>query len=277
MELGIEHLRGAVAKLREFWDKDYAIAFITGSGLGEILDMDHVHFEIPYSQIPFFPVSTVEGHLGKLIGGDLLGKVILLFKGRFHLYEGYSPSHIAFPIWVSKLLGAKYLFITSASGGLNLEFRPGDLMLIKDHINLTGKNPLTGPNIEELGPRFPDMTAAYDPSLQSLAREVANAIGLPLKEGVYVAVHGPSLETPAETRFLRSIGADAVGMSTVPEVITAVHCGMKVLAIALICNINDPDHMKKIDFEEVLRVAEMSTPHLRRFWKELIGRLDPNA
>ncbi|MFN3534934.1 MAG: purine-nucleoside phosphorylase, partial [Desulfatiglandales bacterium] len=177
MELGIGHLRGAVAKLREFSDKDYAIAFITGSGLGEILDMDHVHFEIPYSQIPFFPVSTVEGHLGKLFGGNLLGKDILLFKGRFHLYEGHKPSHIAFPIWVSKLLGAKYLFITSASGGLNLEFRPGDLMLIKDHINLTGKNPLTGPNIEELGTRFPDMTAAYDPSLQSLAREVANAIG----------------------------------------------------------------------------------------------------
>lgn len=275
--MGMHSISEALAKIREVSSKRFEIAFITGSGLGEILELDHVYFELSYQEIPHFPHSTVEGHKGLLVGGGIRNREILLFKGRFHLYEGYEPSQIALPIRVSRLMGARYLFVTSASGGLNPKLRPGDLMLIKDHINLTGKNPLTGPNLDEIGPRFPDMTKAYDKGLRRLAKEVSELIQVPLREGVYVAVHGPSLETPAETRFLRTIGADAVGMSTVPEVITAVHCGMKTLALALICNVNDPDDMKEILFEEVLRVAQEAGPRLKRFWNALIERLNPNG
>lgn len=268
-----EEIQKAYFKLREFSAYNYEIAFITGSGLGDILEMEQVHFQVPYSEIPHFPVSTVGGHQGELLGGSFGSKNILLFKGRFHLYEGYAPFQIALPIRAARLMGCRYLFVTSASGGLNLDYTPGDLMLITDHINMTGKNPLIGPNLEEFGPRFPDMTKTYDISLRGLAKEVADELGIQLKEGVYVAVHGPSLETPAETRFLRMIGADAVGMSTVPEVIAAIHCGMKVLAVALICNVNDPRDMKEIQFEEVLKVAQEATPKLRRFWAKIIGRL----
>lgn len=272
----IAKIHRAVEKLREFSNVVYDIAFITGSGFGNLLTFEQNHFDVPYGDIPYFPVSTVEGHQGRLLGGSLFGKNVVLFQGRFHLYEGYSPQELALPIRVVRSMGVKYLFITSASGGLDISFKPGDIMLIRDHINLTGKNPLVGENLDEFGPRFPDMTDAYPNNLRNIAKEVGNILGIELKEGVYVAVHGPSLETPSETRFLRLIGADAVGMSTVPEVISAVHCGMKVLAMAVICNVNDYTNMKSISFEEVLEVSNMVTPVLKRLWTEIIRRLKIN-
>jgi len=264
-------------QLRKLSNVVYDIAFVTGSGLGNLLTFQENHFDVPYDDIPYFPVSTVEGHQGRLLGGSLFGKNVLLFQGRFHLYEGYSPQDLALPIRVARLMGAKYLFITSASGGLDTGFKPGDIMLIRDHINLTGKNPLVGENLEQFGPRFPDMTEAYPNNLRSIVKEVAKDFEIELKEGVYVAVHGPSLETPAETRFLRLIGADAVGMSTVPEVISAVHCRMKVIAMAVICNVNDYTNMKPISFEEVLKVSQMVTPILSKLWTEIIRRLRING
>jgi len=270
-------IKKSFQKLRKLSNVVYDIAFVTGSGLGNLLTFQENHFDVPYDDIPYFPVSTVEGHQGRLLGGSLFGKNVLLFQGRFHLYEGYSPQDLALPIRVARLMGAKYLFITSASGGLDTGFKPGDIMLIRDHINLTGKNPLVGENLEEFGPRFPDMTEAYPNNLRSIVKEVAKDFEIELKEGVYVAVHGPSLETPAETRFLRLIGADAVGMSTVPEVISAVHCRMKVIAMAVICNVNDYTNMKPISFEEVLKVSQMVAPILSKLWTEIIRRLRING
>ena len=270
-------IKKSFQKLRKLSNVVYDIAFVTGSGLGNLLTFQENHFDVPYDDIPYFPVSTVEGHQGRLLGGSLFGKNVLLFQGRFHLYEGYSPQDLALPIRVARLMGAKYLFITSASGGLDTGFKPGDIMLIRDHINLTGKNPLVGENLEQFGPRFPDMTEAYPNNLRSIVKEVAKDFEIELKEGVYVAVHGPSLETPAETRFLRLIGADAVGMSTVPEVISAVHCRMKVIAMAVICNVNDYTNMKPISFEEVLKVSQMVTPILSKLWTEIIRRLRING
>jgi len=270
-------IKKSFQKLRKLSNVVYDIAFVTGSGLGNLLTFQENHFDVPYDDIPYFPVSTVEGHQGRLLGGSLFGKNVLLFQGRFHLYEGYSPQDLALPIRVARLMGAKYLFITSASGGLDTGFKPGDIMLIRDHINLTGKNPLVGENLEEFGPRFPNMTEAYPNNLRSIVKEVAKDFEIELKEGVYVAVHGPSLETPAETRFLRLIGADAVGMSTVPEVISAVHCRMKVIAMAVICNVNDYTNMKPISFEEVLKVSQMVAPILSKLWTEIIRRLRING
>jgi purine-nucleoside phosphorylase len=270
-------IKKSFQQLRKLSNVVYDIAFVTGSGLGNLLTFQENHFDVPYDDIPYFPVSTVEGHQGRLLGGSLFGKNVLLFQGRFHLYEGYSPQDLALPIRVARLMGAKYLFITSASGGLDTGFKPGDIMLIRDHINLTGKNPLVGENLEEFGPRFPDMTEAYPNNLRSIVKEVAKDFEIELKEGVYVAVHGPSLETPAETRFLRLIGADAVGMSTVPEVISAVHCRMKVIAMAVICNVNDYTNMKPISFEEVLKVSQMVAPILSKLWTEIIRRLRING
>ncbi len=250
------HIRSRLMGLRP------TIALIAGTGLGAVSEKAKLSGRIPYSRIPGFPVSTTEGHKGMLAFGSIGTKDVLIMEGRFHLYEGYSAREIAIPIRVMAVLGVKHLIICSAAGGLNPRFCVGDLMLVVDHINLMGTNPLMGPNMDELGPRFPDMTQVYDTRLLAIAREQALRQGMALREGVYVGVLGPSLETPAETRFLRMIGADAVGMSTVPEVITAVHCGIKVMVIAVITNVNLPDCMGKTDIKDVIRAAEQASSRL---------------
>jgi purine-nucleoside phosphorylase len=203
----------------------------------------------------------------------LSDNTVLAMEGRFHIYEGYSPQEITFPVRVMSRLGVHALFISSAAGGLNPQFATGDLMLVSDHINLTGANPLVGPNLDAFGPRFPDMVQVYDPDLLNLAREQALDQHLLLREGVYVGLVGPSLETPAETRFLRMIGADAVGMSTVNEVIAGVHCGMKILAIVVITNVNLPDCMEKASLEDIIRTAEEAGTRLGLLWEKIFAAL----
>ncbi len=248
-----------------------SIVLILGTGLSGAAERISKLTEIPYQNIPHFPVSTVESHRGRLVAGYFGEKYVVAFQGRFHYYEGYSLREVTFPLRVMGLLGAKILIVSNAAGGLNLSFTAGDIMLIKDHINLIPDNPLRGPNIDEWGPRFPDLSEAYSLRLRKLLKEVA--VDLDLKEGVYVAVPGPSLETPAETRFLRLIGADAVGMSTVPEVIVAKHAGMEVLGLSVIANVNDPDNFKPILLEEIIASAQAAEKKLvslvERFLKAL--------
>lgn len=253
--------------------KGAEVAIITGTGLDPVTEKIEVKEEIPYEEIPNFPKSTVEGHKGILKIGKIAKKSVVAMEGRFHLYEGYSPQEVIFPVRVMSLLGIKHLFICSAAGGLNPLFEIGDLMVITDHINLTGKNPLVGPNMDKLGARFPDMTEAYDPELVRLAEKKAAKMGIILRKGVYVGVLGPSLETRAETRFLRIIGADAVGMSTVMENIAAVHAGIKVLAIAVITNMNLPDRIEKSSIEEIISVARKSSKRLSPLLENIIREL----
>lgn len=251
------------------------IGLITGTGLGGITENMEIDFQVPYDKIPHFPISTVEGHKGRFIIGQTSGRSVLAMEGRFHIYEGYSPEVITFPIRCMSRLGIKYLFISSAAGGLNPLFSPGDIMLVTDHINLTGRNPLIGPNLDEYGPRFPDMSRVYDPDLIDLAKSQALKAGIHLNQGVYVGLTGPSLETPAETRFLRIIGADAVGMSTVAEVIAGVHCGLRIMVIVAITNINLPDCMQETSLEEVIDNANKAGPSLEKLWRKVIREL-PN-
>lgn len=250
---------------------DIIITSGTGlSGLAEVIEKDWIK---PYAEIPNFPRSTVETHTGELIFGRLSGKKIALLRGRFHYYEGYSAKELTFPLRVLTLFKPAIYIVSNASGGLNLSYRAGDLMLIRDHINLIPDNPLRGINYEDLGPRFPDLSCPYAPDLRSLFIETALDLKEEIQEGVYVAVPGPSLETPAETRFLKMIGADAVGMSTVPEVIVAVHAGLKVLGISVIANVNDPDNFKPILFEEVVASAQRAEKRLTRILQEFLTRL----
>ena len=249
------------------------IGMITGTGLGTLTDKMEVELRLPYEEIPHFPRSTIRGHRGMLICGKLADKSVMAMAGRFHFYEGYTVQEITFPIRVMSRLGIRYLFISSAAGGLNPEFEAADLMIVTDHINLTGNNPLIGPNLDQFGPRFPDMAEVYDRHLIALAKEKASETGLPVKQGVYVGIIGPSLETPAETRFLRTIGADAVGMSTVAEVIVGVHCNLKIMVIVVITNVNLPERMKKISIEEVIATAEKAGPRLSLLWGKIIAAL----
>lgn len=232
------------------------IGLILGSGLGMLADEIEEKDIIPYEEIPGFPLSTVEGHAGELVLGKLEGKPVITMKGRFHLYEGHDLSAVTFPIRVMKRLGVETLLVTNAAGGINTSFEPGDLMLIKDHINLMYRNPLIGPNEEEFGPRFPDMSTAYDLELRQIAMRVAEEQGIRLREGVYTAVLGPSYETPAEIRMMRTIGGDAVGMSTVPEVITARHAGIRVVGISCISNMAAGILPQPLSHEEVMETAE---------------------
>jgi purine-nucleoside phosphorylase len=243
---------------------------ITGTGLGELTRNMDIDLRLPYETIPYFPKSTISGHKGTLVFGRLAQKPVMAMEGRFHMYEGYDPADITFPIRVMSRLGIQYLFISSAAGGLNPGFQAGDIMVVTDHINLTGKNPLTGPNLEEFGPRFPDMSHVYDPNLITLAQKKALKNEIVLKQGIYVGISGPSLETPAETRFLRMIGADAVGMSTVPEVIVGVHCGLKIMVIVAITNINLPDCMRETSIDDVLEAANSVSPVLSLLWEKVI-------
>lgn len=250
------------------------IGMITGTGLADLAQVMAIDHTISYEDIPHFPKSTVPGHAGLLLSGHLFGKSMLAMQGRFHIYEGYTVNEVTFPIRVMDLLGVRHLFISSAAGGLDPHFRPGELMLVTDHINLTGHNPLIGRNLEDPALRFPDMSSAYDSELAALAMKAALVNGIHLHQGVYVGITGPSLETPAETKFLRLIGADAVGMSTVNEVIEAVHSGMRVLVIVAITNRNIPDCMAPISIEEVLANAKKASPALTRLLGTIIEDLE---
>ncbi|WP_027093712.1 purine-nucleoside phosphorylase [Cohnella thermotolerans] len=232
------------------------IGLILGSGLGVIGDEVEEGVTIPYGDIPHFPVSTVEGHAGELVVGRLQGRVVALMRGRFHMYEGYEPERTALPVRVMKQLGARSLLVTNAAGGINLDFASGNLMLISDHLNLTGRNPLVGPNDNALGIRFPDMSDAYSRRLRAIAKETAAELGLTLREGVYAGLLGPNYETPAEIRMLRVLGADAVGMSTVPEVIVARHAGMEVVGISCITNMAAGILDQPLSHEEVMETTE---------------------
>lgn len=252
------------------------VAMILGSGLGELADSIDDATIILTNEIPFWPISTVPGHKGRLVIGKLEGKVVLALQGRTHFYEGHSISHIGLPIRVMQRLGIGTLIITNASGGLNNSFEAGDLMLIKDHLALlpmTGENPLRGPNLDEFGPRFPDMSAVYDPRLMNLTESVSLELGLNIKSGVYVCLSGPSFETPADCRFLKMVGVDAVGMSTVPEAIVAKHGGMAILGIATITNKIDPDGTNKATHEEVLQVGDQIGPKLMKLIRGVLRHL----
>jgi len=268
-----DQIREASKYLRSVFEGNPKIAFITGTGLEKATASIREKASIPYEDIPSFPRATAQGHKGTLVAGRLSGTPVVAMQGRFHLYEGYTPAEVTFPVRVMASLGISYLFITSAAGGLNPLFNRGDLMLITDHINLTGRNPLVGPNLEAFGPRFPDMSNVYPGELRSLAREQALRIGINLREGVYAGILGPSLETPAETRFLRMAGADAVGMSTVPEAIVGVHCGMKIMAIAAITNVNLPDCMEETSIEQVIEAADRCGPKLSKLWEAIVANL----
>ncbi len=249
------------------------VGIILGTGLGGLAKEIDVQAELPYQEIPNFPVSTVESHEGKLIVGTLGGKNVLAMQGRFHYYEGYSMQQITFPLRVMKKLGINVLLISNASGGMNPLFRKGDLMLIDDHINLLGTNPLIGQNLDEFGPRFPDMSEPYSKRLIALAEEIALENRIKVQRGVFVAVPGPSLETRAEYRFLRATGADVVGMSTVPEVIVAVHQGMEVLGISVITDECFPEALQPVNVEEIIRVAAETEPKLTLIMREVVKRL----
>ena len=231
------------------------IAIVLGSGLGNLAADVDIKETIPYQDIPHFPVSTVEGHEGKLLCGTLAGKPVLVMSGRFHYYEGYSMKEVTFPIRVMQQLGIRYLFLSNAAGGLNPTFKMGDVMLITDHINYFPENPLRGKNDPESGERFPDMSEAYDKQLRTLVLQISAEKGVPLCQGVYLGTSGPSYETPAETRFFRTIGADAVGMSTVPEAIVASHCGMRVLAISCITNLAAGSTEMSLSHAEVIEMG----------------------
>jgi purine-nucleoside phosphorylase len=245
------------------------IAIILGSGLGPLTSQVQIEVQIPYKSIPHFPVSTAPGHIGRLIFGKLEGKDVVLLDGRFHFYEGYDGQDIAIVLRTLKVLGISYLLQTNAAGGINKSFKPGDFMLITDHINLSGTNPLIGKNNSDFGPRFPDMSECYDPVLQQNARKAAQEMGIDLKEGVYIWFMGPSYETPAEIRMARILGADAIGMSTVPETIIAVHAGLKVMAISVISNMAAGVSDEKLDENEVLVTANAR----RHIFAELIIRI----
>ncbi|HEY3375720.1 MAG TPA: purine-nucleoside phosphorylase [Candidatus Aquicultor sp.] len=250
-------------------EADLDIGIILGSGLGAVVDAVEDAAVFPYSEMPHFPKSTVEGHKGNLVIGELGGKRVGIMQGRFHYYEGYTATGIVFPVRLLKALGAKVLIVTCAAGGLRADFRPGDIMAITDHINFLGTNPLVGSNDEELGPRFVDMAEAYNRELLGVARQQALAIGVDLQEGVYIAVLGPSYETPAEIKLFTTY-ADAVGMSTVPEVIAARHMGMRVLGLAVITN--TPGAEQVISHDEVLVAAQRSSEKLSRLIINIVGQ-----
>lgn len=237
---------------------------ILGTGLGQLADEMEVTDEIPYDEIPHFPTSTVESHAGKLLFGTLGGKEIVAMQGRFHYYEGYTMQQIAFPVRVLKANGADTLFVSNAAGGMNPNYTRGDIMLICDHINMLGDNPLMGPNDNELGPRFPDMSEPYSERLMDIAQNCALENNIQMHKGVYVALSGPMLETKSEYRYLRQLGADVVGMSTVPEVITAVHMGMEVMGMSAVTDECFPDALEPVAMEDILEAAGIAEPKMTR-------------
>ena len=249
-------------------------AIILGTGLGAVVDHIDIEVEIPYGEVPNFPVSTVQGHKGRLIFGTLGNKYIMAMQGRFHYYEGYTMQQVTFPIRVMKALGVKTLFVSNASGGMNPDFKVGDLMVITDHINVFPEHPLHGKNIDELGTRFPAMVDAYSPRLIQMARDIAKEKGIRLMEGVYVGTQGPTFETPAEYRYFWRIGGDAVGMSTVPEVIVARHGDMEVFGISVITDLGVEGIVEKVSHEEVQKAAAAAQPIMAMLVEEIINRIE---
>ena len=268
-----DRVQAAARTIRDRSPRRPAAAIILGTGLGGLAKEIKAEVVIPYEEIPGFPLSTVEAHAGRLILGSLSGKPVVAMQGRFHRYEGYSLQQVTFPVRVMHALGAETLVVSNACGGMHPLWAPGDLMLIADHINLIGDNPLIGPHDERLGPRFPDMSQPYDESLRAMARKLALELGITLREGVYVAVTGPNLETRAEYRMLRAMGADVVGMSTVPEVIVAVQEGMKVLGISIITDQCLPDALEPASLEKIIAVANRAEPSLTRLVSGVVERL----
>jgi purine-nucleoside phosphorylase len=258
------------AKIQKCWNKRPRAGIILGTGLGGLVEELTIDEALDYRDLPHFLQSTVASHRGRLLCGTLAGVPVVVMEGRFHAYEGYDLAQITFPVRVMRALGAELLIVSNAAGGMNPHFRTGDLMVIEDHINLIGDNPLVGINDDRLGPRFPDMSAPYDLQLVARAREIARRHDIALQPGVFVAVLGPNLETRAEYRFLRMIGADAVGMSTVPEVIVAVHCGMKVVGFSVITDMCLPDALKPAHVEEIIAVANAAEPRLRTMVRETL-------
>jgi purine-nucleoside phosphorylase len=268
-----ENIQKVLGLLKDRIPAQTRIGLVLGTGLGGLADHLENPASISYQELPFFPYSTVESHPGKLIWGLLAGKKVLVLQGRFHLYEGYAAGQIAFPIRVLAALGIKALIVSNAAGGLDPIFEPGDVMLITDQINYTNENPLVGPHLNSWGPRFPDMSQVYDRRFCALAKEVAEERKIPLRNGVYVGLKGPSLETPAETRFLIRMGAQAVGMSTIMEVITAVQVGMRVLGFSVITNVNRPDCMEPITMESVIETAQKAEPKLMALVEGVVSKM----
>jgi purine-nucleoside phosphorylase len=267
-----EHVQEAAAFVRSRWAGVPRVGVVLGTGLGALATEIEAEATIPYPDIPYFPRSTVESHRGQLVCGRLCGQSLMAMEGRFHLYEGYSPWQVTFPIRVMKELGCRLLIVSNAAGGLNPLHQQGDLIVIEDHINFMGLNPLIGPNDDRLGPRFPDLIEPYDRKLQALAMEIALEQNIVAHRGVYVAVVGPNLETRAEYRFLRAMGADVVGMSTVPEVLVAVHAGLKVLGFSIITDLCLPDALKPVKIDEIIAVANQSEAKLRAIVRGVLTR-----
>jgi purine-nucleoside phosphorylase len=265
-----EKLTEASRFLKEYNSSGAKIGIVLGSGLGDFVNEIKVEHQVPYEEIPHFPVSTVEGHQGKLIFGSINDKAIIAMSGRFHFYEGYSPEEVVFPIRVMKFLGVETLFLSNAAGGVGENFKVGDLMIITDHISFAVSNPLLGPNDDRLGPRFADMSDPYKKELISNAKEIAKGLGINLKEGVYFGVTGPTFETRAEYKLIRTLGAHAVGMSTVQEVIAASHMGMDVFAMSVITDIGIREEENTITHEEVLQAAAEAAPKLSSLFREMI-------
>jgi purine-nucleoside phosphorylase len=268
-----ERIGAAVQAIRERFDERPSVALVLGTGLGALARQVETQAVIDYADVPGFPLSTVESHAGRLLCGTLGGKTVVAMEGRFHRYEGYSLQEVTFPVRVLRALGAETLVVSNACGGMNPLWAAGDLMLIADHINMLGDNPLIGPNDDSLGPRFPDMSDPYDARLRELARAVALEQRIVLREGVYVAVPGPNLETRAEYRFLRAVGADVVGMSTVPEVIVAVHGGMRVLGVSIITDLCLPDALEPATLGKIIAVANRAEPQLTALVRGVLERL----
>ncbi|MBM4167606.1 MAG: purine-nucleoside phosphorylase [Ignavibacteria bacterium] len=268
-----QRIEESTAFIRKYTRSVPPVGIILGTGLGGLVKEIKKDLEVDYQRIPHFPISTVESHHGRLIFGRLAGKKVVAMQGRFHSYEKYSMQQITFPVRVMKFLGVRTLLISNAAGALNPHFVGGDIMIISDHINLLGDNPLIGPNDESLGPRFPDMSEPYSKRLIKLAEEVALDLKVKVQKGVYAAMQGPNLETRAEYRFLRTIGADAIGMSTIPETIVSVHMGMEVLGFSILTDECFPDSLKPVSLEEVIAVAKKAEPRMTAVMKETVRRL----
>ena len=266
----LEKIKETANFLQERTNFNPEFGIILGTGLGGLVNEIEIEYKIEYKDIPNFPVSTVEGHQGNLIFGKIEEKKIVAMQGRFHFYEGYSMQELTLPVRVMKFLGIKYLIVSNASGGMNPDFEVGDLMIIDDHINLFGTNPLIGKNIDELGPRFPDMSEAYDQKLIKMAHEIAEELNIDVKKGVYAGVSGPTFETPAEYKYIRAIGADAVGMSTVPEVIVARHMGITCFAMSVITDSGVPGQIIEITHEEVQEIASKAEPKMAAILKRIL-------
>ena len=267
----MEEFFEAVEYIQSKYHNTPQFGIILGTGLGKLVDEMDVECTIDYRNIPYFPVSTVESHSGKLIFGMLSGKRVVVMQGRFHYYEGYSAQQITFPVRVMKLLGIEKLFISNACGGVNPDHEVGELMIIKDHINLHPDNPLRGPNLDELGPRFPDMSEPYDLEMISQAQEIAKKNRIKVHTGVYASVTGPNLETPAEYKFIRILGADVVGMSTIPETLVARHMNIPVFAISVVTDLGVDGRIEKITLDHVLAAANKAEPSMALIFRELIA------